>query len=258
MNDDFLTQFRKPPREKFAAELYQRISKPMQTPFRIPALRFAALVLAAIAILTVTLLVSPPTRAFAQSILRQFGGYIFVQAAPKAERVKQGSAGQPVNKSVQNSAIGPQLKATLQASGQLSKNEVQTKPSVLTAPDAAGASRLAGFSVLAPAHLPDGYAPAGPWSFTTQDNGKAVEMAYMDAGKHFLLLQQFQYQAGQPRQTVDRSQIVDTTVRGQPGVWLPGGGKNSLVWEENGITFTLSSNTLSLDETLKVAESLGK
>jgi hypothetical protein len=39
---------------------------------------------------------------------------------------------------------------------------------------------------------------------------------------------------------------------------MPSSVNNILAWEENGITFMITSNKLSLDEVLKVAESLGK
>jgi hypothetical protein len=61
--------------------------------------------------------------------------------------------------------------------------------------------------------------------------------------------------------TYTREQIVDVTVRSK---WGPAAGygspddANALVWEENGITYSLISDSLSLDEMLKVAESLGQ
>src|SRR5258706_5956713 len=83
MNDDFLNKFRKAPRPEFAASLYQRISKPMQTQTKPRTLRFAALTLSLLAVLTATLFLSPSARAFAQSLLRQIGGYAFNQGVPK-------------------------------------------------------------------------------------------------------------------------------------------------------------------------------
>ena len=57
--------------------------------------------------------------------------------------------------------------------------------------------------------------------------------------------------------------IVDVTVRSQTGVWLPDttsgpAQKNALVWQENGITYSLITDSLPLDEMLKVAESLSQ
>ena len=57
-----------------------------------------------------------------------------------------------------------------------------------------------------------------------------------------------------------RDQIVDVTVRGDPGLRLPAPGpdtKKAIVWDEGGITYSLITNSLPLDERLKVADSLG-
>jgi hypothetical protein len=81
MNDDFLYKFRKPPRSEFAAALYQRITQPMKTPTRTRVLHTFALSFAMVAVIAAVLFFLPSARAFADSILRQFGvgGYIFVQ-----------------------------------------------------------------------------------------------------------------------------------------------------------------------------------
>ncbi len=64
---------------------------------------------------------------------------------------------------------------------------------------------------------------------------------------------------GEPNTVLSRPEIQEVTVRGQPGAWMPtGGGKNTLAWEENSITYMIISNKLSKDEVLKIAESLGK
>jgi hypothetical protein len=56
--------------------------------------------------------------------------------------------------------------------------------------------------------------------------------------------------------------VKGPTGRGRSGVWLPltasSEGNEALVWEENGITYSLISDALSLDEMLKAAESLGQ
>ena len=83
MNDDFLYKFRKPPRREFAAALYQRIAKPMKTTPRIYALRFLAVAFSLFAIIAGVLFFSPSSRALADSIIRQFGGIMFVQATPQ-------------------------------------------------------------------------------------------------------------------------------------------------------------------------------
>ncbi len=60
-----------------------------------------------------------------------------------------------------------------------------------------------------------------------------------------------------PPLTITMPEIQDVTVRGQPGVWLPE-GKHSLVWVKMASPSPSSSNALNLEETLKIAESMGK
>jgi hypothetical protein len=133
--------------------------------------------------------------------------------------------------------------------------------SVPSAKDPAGAGKLAGFTVLSPSYLPFGYTAMSDWYVTPQGTGTDVTNGYRDTGNYFLILNQWKLGGGDLK-TYAREQIVDVTVRGQPGVWLPDPsvpeGKEALVWEENGITYSLLSNSLPLDEVLKVAESLGQ
>ncbi len=237
MNDDFLNKFRKAPRPEFAASLYQRISKPMQIQTKHTTLRFAALTLSLLAVLTATLLLSPSARAFADSILQQFGvgGYTFVQGTS-----------QPT--------VSPEELATARAFG---------KPMIRPANDAATASQLAGFTVLAPSYLPDGYTAdnqPGEWTVSEEINGMTARITYHNqAGDDHLMISEQMYRPEEPNTVLNRPEIQDLTVRGQAGAWMPtGGGKNLLAWEENGITYMIISNTLPKDEVLKVAESLGQ
>lgn len=97
------------------------------------------------------------------------------------------------------------------------------------------------------------------WLVDSNGYGTVVTNGY-HSGPNFFAINQLKYRAGAPEQTYHRDQIVDVTVRGQSGVWLPApaDGKKALVWEENGITYSIISNSLPLDEMLKVAESLGQ
>lgn len=240
MNDDFLTRFRKPPRPEFAAALYQRISRPMQTPLKYPALRRTALILSLIASLPLTVLVFPSARTFAQGVLEQVGGYIF-------------SVG-PIDPS---QVPGP---ITIVRTPD-SVNVHITSSTVSTANDPAEAGNLAGFTVLVPAYLPSGYVTLSDWFVITEGQGTVVTSDYHDAGKNFLFINQWKVGVGDLK-TYTREEIVDVTVRGQRGVWLPDttspNGNKALVWEENGMTYSLISNALSLDEMLRVAEALGQ
>src|SRR5262249_24951502 len=148
----------------------------------------------------------------------------------------------------------PQEQATLQAIG---------KPTIQPANDTAVASQLAGFTILAPSYLPDGYTvdnQPGEWTVSDEINGMMASITYDNQATddHLTIIEKM-YRQGEPNTVVNRPEIQDVTVRGEPGAWMPtGGGKNSLAWEENGITYIIISNTLPKDEVLKVAESLGK
>jgi hypothetical protein len=242
MNDDFLTKFRKEPRTEFASALYQRINKPMQTQSKRPALRFAALSLSLLAVLTAAFLFSPSVRAFAQAVIRQVGGYAFVLG------------GQPIDT---NGVTGP-----IRIVKTLGSVSIETIGKVPSANDPAGASTMAGFTVLAPSYLPAGFTSMSGWFVSSEDNSMVVTNGYRDSTNHFLIVNQWNVSSGAVR-TYAKDQIVDVTVRGHPGVWLPDAvngpaGKNALVWEEKGITYSLITDSVPLDELLKLAESLSK
>ena len=242
MNDDFLTKFRKAPRPEFVASLYQRINKPMKTKSTFMTLRFAPLTVSLLAVLTATLLFSPSVRALADTIIGQFSAYIFVQGTPV-----------PVQQEVVDKKMEVQ-------------SETKEDAEVYSfAPDAAAASQLAGFTVLTPAYVPEGFIPSssdnvtGGWSVTPKWGGEAALVNFDNqADDSFLVIEQLKIGQDQPN-TVERPEIVAVTVRGLPGAWLPDGddGKSVLVWDENGITYSVISDKLPLEELLKVAESLG-
>ncbi len=244
MNDDFLTKFRKEPRPEFASELYQRINKPMQTRSKQLGFRFAALTLSLLAIFTVTLLLSPSARALAQGLLVQIGGYAFNLGEPQPADASRVPA--PIN--------------IVRSSNSVS---IEITNDAVTTEDPVAAGDLAGFTVLVPSYLPSGYiAMDGNWLVTTENNGTAVTNGYFDTTKNFFLVTQWKFGEGDPVKAYTREEIVDVTVHGQSGLWLPDPasphGNNALVWEENGITYSIITNSLSLDETLKVSESMGQ
>jgi Domain of unknown function (DUF4367) len=296
MNDDFLYKFRKPPPREFAAALYQRIAKPMKTNSRIHALRALALAFSMIAIFAGVLFFSPPTRAFADGVIRRIGGIIFVQATPQPNPVDNGKgitapnvtespdrqATLQAKKSLaQQATVSPEDQATMQAKKNLAQQATgspQDQAAATVVVDANAASQLVGFTVLAPAYLPDGYTASSTGWKVSQDvgmtdatisrinvkaglegvSGGAFNNYVNQAAGGIITIEELKVQPGQSR-TVDSSQIQDVTVRGQPGAWMPAdGGMNTLAWEENGITYLVVGNQLSKDEALKVAESLGK
>lgn len=243
MKDDFLTNLRETPEPEFAASLYQRISKPVETQTARPTLRFAALTLSAVAVLTATLLFSPSARTFAQGLLRQIGGFAFSQGVPG-----------PLDASKLPAAFNIIYTST--------SISIELSSDSIVANDAATASDLAGFAVLTPSYLPSGYVPMdGDWRITPENDSTAVSSGYFDGTKNFFLIVQWKVgEAG--TKTFTREEIVDVNVHSQTGVWLPkaspDGSSSALVWGENGVTYSIISNALPLNEVLKVAESLGQ
>jgi hypothetical protein len=244
-DDDFLTRLQESPRQSFADQLYRRITEPMATPTQ-PSRRLAARRLAfAAALLALfflaSLALSPAARAFAGDILRQIGA---ISVAPVTETSQVNTA---------PTAEPPQA-------GQSQAADSATE-----------AARLAGFSFAAPATLPAGYEQDGAWSVSPQGAGTIVANSYR-SGDHFLFFNAYRYGAGdQFEQGLGPSEAArEVDVRGTTGLWITGrpmvhsdqpGGEllatSWLLWEEDGINYTLWGDDLSLDQALQVAESLG-
>ena len=267
MNDDFLTKFRKTPRPEFAASLYQRINKPMQTKTRPQIMRFATLALPLLILTMTVFLLSPSARAFAQDLIRQVGGYLIMQGSADEDTKTSWDSPACPPKSLPEacSSIDENTKTPKDIGIERTKDSVviKTTKDIPVANGPAEASSLAGFTILAPTYLPEGYTSMTGWFVTSQDNEVVVTTAYKDKTNNFLAINQLKFSEGAPQQTFHRDSIVDVMVRGQGGVWLPNAdpaapdGKNALLWEENGITYSIVSNALSLDQSLEVAESLG-
>jgi len=250
MNDEFLTRFRRPPPPQFAARLYERIAQPMLTQTKHPARRRAGL--AAAGLLAATLsafMLFPSARALAGGIIQQIGGYGFTQDASQVTPVQK--TGAPGNARPPDMVVKSQNSVSIQSTSK--------GPS---APDAAGATRLAGFTVLAPSYLPAGFSSMSDWLVAPQGNGRVASRGYRGGLNNFLIINEWSA-AGSAEQDYARSTIVDVTINGQPGVYLPSptndaGRKDALVWAENGITYSLITDSVSQADLMKVAEGLGK
>lgn len=78
MNDEFLYQFRKPPRREFAEALYARISRDERRALKVPAARRVALVMMVLVVgLGLAVLSSPSARASLGEVITEVGGIIF-------------------------------------------------------------------------------------------------------------------------------------------------------------------------------------
>ncbi len=129
---------------------------------------------------------------------------------------------------------------------------------IQTVNDAATASQLAGFTVLSPSYLPDGYSAnsqSGEWSVIHENGGVMVVITYHNQAANGDLA--ITEQKGEPNTVMNGLEGQHVTVRGQPGTWISS-GKSILAWDENSLSYMISTNSLPKDEMLKVAESLGK
>jgi hypothetical protein len=253
-DDDFLTKLNEPPRQEFADQLYRRITEPMATPTQ-PSRRLAARRLAFAAALlalffVASMALSPAARAFAGDILRQVGVITVApmpQASPHSGDVALAPAPQPT-------AAPPQPGLAESASS------------------ADEAARLAGFTFAAPATLPAGYEQDGGWSVMPQGAGVVVASSYR-SGDHFLFFNAYRYGAGdQYEQTLGPAEAArEVDVRGTAGLWITGRPMahpdqptgdpallptSWLMWEEDGINYTVWGDDLTLEEALAIAAGL--
>ncbi len=244
-DEKFFNQFQEAPRPELAAAVYTRITKPMNSHQKLFSLRNAALTFAAACILLVAALIAyPPTRVMALNWLRQVGVFTITTSQPDES---------------QPTAVPP---------------DPAQKP--LTAASIPEASQLAGFQVLIPASLPDGYAAEGPFSIQPNGSGKVVVTLSADPVKgSYILMNQYRYGNGDSfvDSVTGQETVVDVEVRGHAGVWIadrlvispldsasPGQAvphaTNWLEWDENGIVYTLISDGLTQADMLRLAEGL--
>ncbi|MEA3440009.1 MAG: DUF4367 domain-containing protein [Chloroflexota bacterium] len=120
------------------------------------------------------------------------------------------------------------------------------------------------FDLRLPTHLPDGYAfreaivaPVG-WVFLFYD-GPDSAIILVEMLVHRLVEEQADgYTVTVDTEVVSAVTITDATIEevelnGRPAAWIEGGG---LMWEADGVSYTLGGVNLSLEETLHIAESL--
>jgi len=239
MNDDFLYRFRQEPPLEFAAALYKKINRPIENGVKQAGMRFVALTVSVFAVLALAVWLSPTARAFAAGLIREVGGYVFTDA------------------NVDSSNRSPSQIWIDRTKNSIS---VEIRGNLPTAADPVEAGRLAGFAILHPSYLPPGFTPMSDWIINSDTSGVTVFKGYHDAGIHFFGINELKANPGAPAVTFHRDLIVDVNVRGASGVWLPAplDEKNALVWEENGLTYSIISDFLSLDEATRIANSLGR
>lgn len=244
MKDDenFFNQFQEAPRPEFAAALYKRIHKPMLTKTKQNTLRRMAFTFAVITLLVVALMAYSPLRVQAFNWLRQIGVFTITTEQP-LENLP--------------TALPPD---------QLAKS--------VTAPSAQEASKLAGFGVVEPQNLPEGYQSVENFNITGSQNGTVVVTSYTHPQTGaFILINQYKFDesASYTDNVTGTETVQDVTVRNQPGVWITGrmmtnplvehpnadtlNPTNWLLWEENGVAYSVISDGLTIEEVLQLAQS---
>ncbi len=204
----------------------------------------------------------PPLRSFAQDVIRTVGKISITDAPTWAER------------QIEMMAQGTPLPTFPPVTP-----DPNWPPRLLSLQEA---SQEVGFQALAPGYMPSGYTLFEQDVFTG-DNGAEVSISYNyeatdtklgqaePDGSDFLIIQEMRWRddAEESDWNVGSADVIDVTVRDQPGVWVEGMvltirtnkfvisvPGNMLLWEENGLTFVIQTHSLPLDEVLKVAESL--
>jgi hypothetical protein len=252
-DDNFFQQFHEAPRPEFVEALYQRINKPMNAQKTQPKLRRTALTFAAAAAVLLAVVFSiPTTRAQAINLARQIGAFLIIDGPYDDGR-------------------------TVEAPGASLPTALPPDPGkivhVETIEDAA---KAAGFTVLNPGNLPEGYAQQGGFSIGPNGSGMNVVTVYANpANDTFITLNQFKYAPGDAYvdNVTSLESLSDVIVRNHKAVWItdrymtnPAHPEQSgekylrpaewLVWEENGVVYTLMSDDLTLQQAVAIADSL--
>ncbi len=264
MNDDFLSQLRRPPRPQFAAALYRRLnqSAPAHTVSglapgwaRAPGglmkrgIALAVFTTLAAALLTVALV--PAAQAAVIDVLKKIvlgPNTIVVQVAPTSNHTPE---------------LLPEGMWTIHTDiGTFGGNVAPgVEPIVRSVDSLQAAQALAGYPLKAPTEMPAGYAlrevklaPVG----TT-----AHALLFYSGPGHDIIIAEL---PGGPRPGSDSSQMAsvatgagtDGSVEevdfdGQPAAWIDG---HTLLWEMEGISFEVGGLDLDLPGAMAIARSL--
>lgn len=228
---------------------------------------FAALLLGA-ACLVMAVWLYPPGRAWARAILAQSGPVTITDNPTLPEQMLTRTP-TPLPTEIPSTPSPDDLKTNPPGIGMPEANVA----------DAATASQMAGFAVLAPHYIPTGYELLRIQLLQSRD-GTFYEVSTEYDNPHerdgYFLLRQIYAPSSEGdvpafEWPVGDAPVVELTVRGQPGVWVEQSNQgqtyneagepvlsqwNMLLWQEDDFLFWFFSKNLSQDETLKIAESL--
>lgn len=249
-------------------EDHKAYARPVNRPQRLR--RFSLAALAAAALLFVAFLSIPPLRAAAENLFIQIGN-MFINNNPTdaEEYVAVMQSGTPT----------PTLDPNWECAD-------CPEPQIMGKLSADQASEQAGYQVLEPGYVPQGYElstrdvlKTGQTTTTSTDYRKELEEPLHDgmqfAGIIAIGQTSFVAEAQPWESSVGDVPIVEVTVRGNPGAWLEqipvypfqdaeGNWQyaywNQLVWSEDGFNFMIQTNMpvdlLPMEEIMKIAESM--
>jgi hypothetical protein len=251
MKDDYLYKFQKSPRKEFAVNLYQRISKPMFTqPKAFLRSRFAYAFTILVLSLTLTLIASPAARVFAANYLSQIG-VLNISDRPVGELVFIASPS-PEQAALANATATP------------------IPPTLGTMSPMDAAVFQAGFIPFLSNDIPEGYTLDDVIAAEYLDDdqipyGMGIFVTYRSENGGYISLHTNLFDNRQQDLAMGGQKITDVVIKGAPGIWIkdfPSQVGTStekidmLLWENGEYVLSIQSNHLSLDEVLKLAESL--
>ena len=246
----------------------QAYARPVNKPQHLR--RFSLAALAAAVLLVVVFLSVPPLRAAAENLFIQIGN-MFINNNPTdaEEYVAVMQSGTPTP------TLDPNWECT-----------DCPEPQIMGKLSADQASEQAGYQVLEPEYVPQGYElstrdvlKTGQTTTTSTDYRKELEEPLHDgmqfAGIIAIGQTSFVAEAQPWESSVGDVPIVEVTVRGNPGAWLEqipvypfqdaeGNWQyaywNQLVWSEDGFNFMIQTNMpvdlLPMEEIIKIADSM--
>ncbi len=265
MNDDFMFELREPPRHEFAGALYKKM---VQEEARgIAAMQWRRRLLGAIGsslvLLAALMFLIPGGPTVAAQGIEQGAKLIVLGAYSTSQQIEANVTGHPLPDDGWDVTLWP-------GAGIGGNSLPGANPTVRSVADLQEAQKLAAIQIKAPAYLPEGYrlreiklgpiwTGAGAWVLPNNPN---VFMFYGGPGKDIVLVQQ--PVGTQP--TLDASaeigrsvgfgtngRLEEVKVRGHTAAWA---NDNSLMWEEDGMSYLVGGPQLSLAEATHIAESL--
>lgn len=237
---------------------------------------------ASLVVLMLVFLAVPPLRTFAQQVVRQIGSVtimtfdsepyavtvdehgVTVSDIESAESITADNL--PVAVDEVQIAVSPD-KVQME-NGEALTNEVIELPAdaMLEMLDdllsIAEASDRVGFPAYQPADLPQKYTVDARYVFDMVDTWKEVHTRYIstDDDTTLTLSQQLDDENRELVMMFPKDQpMEDVLVNGNPGLWIAGTAeieRNELMWEQDGYVFKLSSDGLTQEEMLAIAESV--